>query len=152
MERELESLPDSLSMSNLVFDDSGNFLMYPSLPGIKILNLVTNKVVRTLGTHESSERFLSIALYQGVPKIDAQFMLARAGGVSGTGKTVEELNSSQLIPDPTIYCTSFKRRRFYCFSKRNPDESEKSRYKIINIYTYNLFCKYVYIYLLIGMY
>lgn len=127
MERELESHLETLAMSNLTFDDSGNFLMYSSLPGIKILNLVTNRVVRTLGTHESGERFLAIALYQGVPKIDAQFMLARAGRDSGTGKTVEEINSSQLIPDPTIYCTSFKRRRFYCFSKRNPDESEKLR-------------------------
>ena len=29
--------------------------------------------------------------------------------------------------DPTIFCVSFKKRRFYCFSIREPDESKESR-------------------------
>ena len=40
------------------------FKIYGSLTGIKILNLVTNRVVKVLGTVESGERFLSVALYQ----------------------------------------------------------------------------------------
>ena len=41
-----------------------NFKIYGALTGIKILNLVTNRVVKVLGTSESGERFLTVALYQ----------------------------------------------------------------------------------------
>jgi peptidylprolyl isomerase domain and WD repeat-containing protein 1 len=36
MERELESSPETLSLCNVVFDESGNFLIYGSLAGIKV--------------------------------------------------------------------------------------------------------------------
>lgn len=35
--------------SNAVFDETGNFLLYPTLAGIKLVNLVTNRTVRILG-------------------------------------------------------------------------------------------------------
>ena len=50
-------------------NNSGNFLIYGSLVGIKILNIVTNRVVRVLGGMETGDRFLSLALYQGTPKV-----------------------------------------------------------------------------------
>jgi peptidylprolyl isomerase domain and WD repeat-containing protein 1 len=28
--------------------------------------------------------------------------------------------------DPTVYCTSYKKNRFYCFSKREPEDSSTS--------------------------
>ena len=37
--------------------------------GLKIVNIEINKVVRTLGKSENTERFCKIALYQGVPKV-----------------------------------------------------------------------------------
>lgn len=131
VEKELESLPDILCRSNAVFDESGNFLIYGSLVGIKILNLVSNRVVRTLGTAESGERFLALCLYQGIPKVDAQYMLSKSGGGNGRDsasvKTADQLHTNP-VPDPTIFCTSFKRRRFYLFSTRNPDETLEPRY------------------------
>jgi hypothetical protein len=133
--------------SNAVFDESGYFLIYPTLLGIKVVNTVTNQVgsamcsamdgtaaestfasrvratrceatpwpsasapalgatlspaastthdhhyrhlpqVRAvLGRVEESERFLCLALFQGVPRISSQFALARdaaAGASSG---------------------------------------------------------------------
>lgn len=141
-ERELVATTDLTGVGNIVFDESGNFLIYGTAIGIKILNTVTNKVVRCLGTAESGERFLTLALYQGVPKVDVQLLLSRqsqpstsgqAGGSknvvgsSGDVRTTEEMQSKANETDPTIFCTSFKRRRFYCFSKRGPDESVTSR-------------------------
>lgn len=61
------------------------------MAGIKILNIVTNKVSRALGQVESGERFTSLALYQGVPKIDTQFLLAKNDGTSM--KTVEQVRA-----------------------------------------------------------
>lgn len=125
MERELEASPDSLAQNNMVFDESGYFLIFATLKGIKIVNIVTNKVVRTVGTGESGERFLHVALYQGIPKVDNQFLLSRAGGESTMTKTVDQMQNegaAENLADPTIFCTSFKRRRFYCFSRREPSE------------------------------
>jgi peptidylprolyl isomerase domain and WD repeat-containing protein 1 len=38
--------------------------LFGTMLGIKVLNVVTNKVVRVLGSRESNERFLSASLYQ----------------------------------------------------------------------------------------
>ena len=43
--------------------------------GIKILNTVTNRVVRVLGASETNERFLTVALYQGAPKVSQNIVL-----------------------------------------------------------------------------
>ena len=67
-ERELLASPTHLALGGLCFDDSGFFIAYSTLVGIKLVNIVTNKVVRVLGAGES-ERFLALALYQGVPKV-----------------------------------------------------------------------------------
>lgn len=126
-ERELEASPDSLALCNVSFDESGNFLVFGTLKGVKIVNVVTNKVVRVLGLGESGERFLAVALYQGTPKVDTQFLLSRAGSENLVTKTVDQ--QAEVLADPTVYCSSFKKRRFYCFSKREPDESTESRDK-----------------------
>ncbi|KAJ1439100.1 hypothetical protein B484DRAFT_415909 [Ochromonadaceae sp. CCMP2298] len=124
MERELEATPEALGRSTMSFDTSGHFLIFGSLKGVKVLNVLTNKVVRTLGMGEN-ERFLTVAVYQGVPKVDQQFLLSRAGAEGALAKTVEQM--AEILPDPTVYCTSFKKRRFYCFSRREPDEGERDK-------------------------
>ena len=55
------------SCMNAVFDESGHFLIYPTIFGIKIVNMHSNKVVRLIGKSEP-QRFMNIALYQGAPK------------------------------------------------------------------------------------
>ncbi len=125
MERELEGTPESLRLCTLAFDETGNFLIYGSVVGIKIVNIVTNRVARILGGVESGERFLSVSLYQGTPVVDTQFLLSQKGSAAAT-KTVDETQSAN-VPDPTVYCSSLKRRRFYTFSQREPDESEQPR-------------------------
>lgn len=125
IEKELDATPELLKQCTLTFDESGNFLIFGSLTGIKILNILTNVVSKVLGNNESGERFLATALYQGIPKVDMQYLLSVKGGKQQT-KTVDETESS-LVPDPTLYCTSLKRRRLYCFSKREPDESGDPR-------------------------
>ena len=91
MERELEipgldgRVPGR--WSNAIWDESGAFILYPSLLGIKgrascssfhllilltpfplciVLNIVTNRVVRLLGKDEVV-RFLNLGIYQGAP-------------------------------------------------------------------------------------
>jgi len=90
----------------MVFDDSGYFLIFGSLKGIKIVNVFTNKVTKVVGMGESGERFLCVALYQGVPKVDNQFLLSKAG--SDSSKPID--HSAEVLPDPTLYCSAFKKQ------------------------------------------
>lgn len=55
------------SCLNAVFDESGHFLIYPTIFGIKVVNTHSNKVVRLIGKSEP-HRFMNVAIYQGAPK------------------------------------------------------------------------------------
>lgn len=124
-----------VTLSTISFDESGHFIVYGALSGIKVVNIVTNRVVRVLGSRESGERFVAVALYQGVPHVDTQFLLSRSGassssssssssggaasllrgggggGESGSGsssmmgKTADQIAHETSQPDPTIFCT-----------------------------------------------
>ncbi|KAF2075949.1 hypothetical protein CYY_002752 [Polysphondylium violaceum] len=94
--------------TNILFDESNNFLIYPTLIGIKIVNMITNKVSRVIGKIENSTRFLGLALYQGRNEGDVSL---------GTKKRDSE-------PDPTIFALAFKKQRFYLFSKREPEDTD----------------------------
>ncbi|CAI7799569.1 unnamed protein product [Closterium sp. NIES-53] len=116
MERERES-NDDVPSPNAVFDETGNFIIYPTLLGIKVVNLHENKVARILGKVESNERFLRIALYQGgkaARRIRKMATIANSQDAKG-GPSV----------DPTVIGCAFKKHRFYLFSQREPEEGEE---------------------------
>ena len=54
--------------ANAIFDESGNFLLYGTMFGIKVVNLKSNKVCRLLGKDETM-RFLHLSMYQGLSLI-----------------------------------------------------------------------------------
>jgi len=64
VEKEMRKSP-ALMYQQATFDESCNFLIYPSLVGIKVVNLHSNKLVRILGKVEQTERFLAVSLFQG---------------------------------------------------------------------------------------
>jgi len=112
-ERELRKDAEA-PMQNAVFDESGNFIIYATLLGIKVVNIVTNRLSRLVGKVENSERFLRVALYQGVPKHAKRKRAAPGEG----SKAVEK--------DPTLLCCAFKKQRLYLFSTREPDDVDAS--------------------------
>lgn len=121
VEKDLEKTPFAYSL-NVIFDESGNFILYPTFLGIKMLNIHTNKVVKLVGSGETI-RFMNIALYQGSPKKKASLSLDMAASDNPAFQTED-------FEDPTLICTALKRNRFYLFTKREPvlDEvSGKSR-------------------------
>jgi peptidylprolyl isomerase domain and WD repeat-containing protein 1 len=109
-----------IPVSNVIFDDSGHFIIYPTLLGIKIVNIITNKMDRLLGKVEHTERFLGIALFQGTLKI------SRAELAKMDAKVKIENT------DPTIFCCAYKKNRFYSFSRREPSEEEGTARDIFN--------------------
>lgn len=76
VERELEISPQIHNM-NLTFDQSGHFIIYPTLVGIKVVSIHTNKVVRIIGKGETI-RILNVGLFQGAAKKKNAISLVRS--------------------------------------------------------------------------
>lgn len=99
----------SFARSNAIFDQSGHFLIYATVVGIKIVNIVTNRVLRTLGLRESAERFLCVTLFQE----------ERAGGRGTLKKTA---NGDDI--KPLLVASSFDSQRVYLFTNDEPKSGE----------------------------
>ena len=95
---------------------------------------------------------------QGTPKVDSQFLLSKAGSEAAAVKTAEQIHAVPT-PDPTVFCTryansqryvllvfiftfkyanSFRRRRFYSISCRDPDETVDPRYIIFQLLIFTI--------------
>jgi peptidylprolyl isomerase domain and WD repeat-containing protein 1 len=107
-ERELERTTSMLSSNSVIFDESGNFIIYATLNGIKVVNIVTNRMVRLLGKDES-HRFTNLALYQGAPKKKGVTNLAMAASDN-------PLLAEAEVIDPILFCTAFRKVRFFMFT------------------------------------
>jgi peptidylprolyl isomerase domain and WD repeat-containing protein 1 len=114
MERDLEK-SEAFKYERISFDESGYFIAYPTMLGIKIVNWYTNKCVKMLGKGENF-RALSIGLHQTIPN-------KTKASISAEMKASENPNLEAAHPDPTLFCTAFKKNRFYLFTKREPEES-----------------------------
>lgn len=107
-----------LGVANAVFDESGHFLLYGTLFGIKVLNLKSNKVSRVLGKDESM-RFLHLALYQGIPERKNPTSIDLAASSNPLVEKHEQ--------DPTLFCSAHKRARFYMFMRTEPESDPTSK-------------------------
>lgn len=84
--------------------------------GIKILNIQTNKVSAVVGKQENL-RFMNIALYQGAPRKKTLVTLEMAASENTVLKDSEQI-------DPALFCTSYKKNRFYSITRREPDSTQ----------------------------
>lgn len=120
-ERELESTAFQPRL-NVIFDESGHFILYGSLLGIKVINIVTNRVVKVYGKDEGF-RALNLALYQGQPQKKGVMTTSMAASANPLLQEAEER-------DPILVCTASGKGRFYIFS--NDDSVSKSARDVMN--------------------
>ena len=113
IENELEK-SDSFVLQRILFDSSGNFVLYPTLCGVKVVNWITNKCIKMLGKTENL-RVLGIALYQDIPN-------KPKAAISAEMEAAENPNLEKSVIDPSLFVTSYKKNRFYIFSKRDPEQ------------------------------
>lgn len=113
-ERELEN-PVVRPRVNVVFDESGHFILYGSLSGIKVVNTLTNRVVKVYGKEEPF-RAVHLAVYQGQPQKKGIMTVAMAASSNPLLQEAEQR-------DPVIFATGLAKVRFYMFT----DEEEISR-------------------------
>lgn len=62
VEKELDN-NGAIRLCNILFDDSGNFLLFPTMLGVKIVNIFSNRLVKIIGKSENL-RIMRIALFQ----------------------------------------------------------------------------------------
>ncbi|KAK1757530.1 peptidyl-prolyl cis-trans isomerase cyp15 [Echria macrotheca] len=120
-EREIES-PALRTKFNIIFDESGHFILYGSYLGIKVLNTYTNQVVKVYGKEEGF-RPLSLALYQGQPQKKGVTTVAMA---ASNNPLIQESETR----DPLLVATGVGKVRFYMFT--NDEEISKSTRDVQN--------------------
>jgi len=120
-EKEIEA-PSVRSKFNVTFDESGNFILYGSYLGVKVLNTYTNQVVKVYGKEEGF-RPLSVALYQGQPQKKGVTTVAMA---ASNNPLLQESETR----DPLLIATGVGKVRFYMFS--NDEEISKSTRDVQN--------------------
>ncbi|KAA1469865.1 hypothetical protein DENSPDRAFT_796842 [Dentipellis sp. KUC8613] len=109
---------------NAVWDESGAFVLYPTLLGIKVVNIVTNRVVRLLGKDETV-RWMNLSLYQGAPAKKGFTTVAMAASSN-------PILANKGARDPTLFCTGYKRQRFYMFTRSEPEDNKSGDRDIFN--------------------
>lgn len=102
-----------------------------------VVNVVTNRVSRLLGKDETG-RWLNLSLYQGAPskKGVSTIVSSRASWsckqpLKGLATLAQAMAASsnpilqtKEVRDPTLFCTAYKRPRFYMFTRTSPEYVE----------------------------
>ncbi|NWR43221.1 PPWD1 protein, partial [Regulus satrapa] len=117
VERELEKV-DAVRLINIIFDETGHFILYGTMLGIKVINVETNRCTRILGKQENI-RMMQLALFQGVAK-------KHRAAITIEMKASENPVLQNIQADPTVICTAFKKNRFYMFTKREPEDTKSA--------------------------
>ncbi|TGO68089.1 hypothetical protein BOTNAR_0030g00110 [Botryotinia narcissicola] len=120
-EREIET-PTLRNKANVIFDETGHFIIYGSILGAKVLNTYTNRVVKVYGGDENF-RPLNISIYQGQPQKKGVTTIAMAASNNPL------LQESELR-DPILFATGVGKVRFYMFT--NDEEVSKSERDVQN--------------------
>ncbi|KAL9603332.1 MAG: hypothetical protein Q9219_001194 [cf. Caloplaca sp. 3 TL-2023] len=121
VEREMEN-PALQHKINVIFDESGNFITYGSILGIKVINTLTNRVVKVFGKDEPF-RSLNLALYQGQPQKKGVVTVSMAASANPLLQEAEERDSM-------LVTTGSGKVRFYMFT--NETEISKSTRDVQN--------------------
>lgn len=121
VERELEN-PALTNKINVIFDESSNFIIYGSILGTKVINTLTNRVVKVYGKEEPF-RSLNLALYQGQPQKKGVVTVSMAASANPLLQEAEER-------DPMLVSTGSGKVRFYMFT--NEQEISKSTRDVQN--------------------
>lgn len=112
VERELQKSPYFATLAPL-FDPSGTLLIYPSVIGVKMVHLASNRLVRLLA-RDDTLRPLQLALYQDVPTKRRRAITT----IDMAASDNPALEPAAL--DPTLFITAYKKSRFYLISTREP--------------------------------
>ncbi|KAF2033834.1 peptidyl-prolyl cis-trans isomeras-like protein [Setomelanomma holmii] len=115
IERELDQ-PSIRPRLNVIFDETSNFVLYGSMYGVKVINTLTNKLVKLYGQEEPF-RPLWLSLYQGQPEKKGVVTVEMAASENPLLQEAE-------ARDAMLVSTGSGKVRFYMFT--NDSSASKS--------------------------
>ncbi|KAK3047193.1 Peptidyl-prolyl cis-trans isomerase cyp15 [Extremus antarcticus] len=107
VERELEN-PAIRNRVNIIFDESGHFILFGSILGTKVINTLSNRLVKLYGRDEPF-RPLNLSLYQGQPDKKDLVTLQMAASSN-------PLLAEAEARDAMLISTGSGKLRFYIFN------------------------------------
>ncbi|CAA9988738.1 peptidyl-prolyl cis-trans isomerase, putative [Plasmodium knowlesi strain H] len=112
----------NIKLNMMIFDESNQYIIYSTFIGIKVVNFVSNQLCYIIGKNEMNLRYLSLGLYQKI---------------ISANKTRANIHESLYINDENIsdcalFCTVYKKARFYVFTKKTISEQELDDRDIYN--------------------
>ena len=123
MEREIKDSPlvdskgefdtgSGMQRMSMQFDSTSRYLLYPSLMGIKCIDVLKNRQMGIIGRGDASQhRFVGICLCDLDAVVDKQMELQRAEGAGGmTDETDNTFN-------PMLVSCSYKQKRLFVFTR-----------------------------------
>ncbi|CAG9530922.1 unnamed protein product [Cercopithifilaria johnstoni] len=122
LEKELDRDENAFQHLSICFDETSNFLIYPTPIGIKVYNLYTDEIVREIGKNENM-RFLGVSLCRAVPDFKEQ--------LQGAAATIDAMaaanpNLKKTEPDPMLVACAYRKGRFYLFTNAEPFSTDES--------------------------
>ncbi|KAH3903910.1 hypothetical protein HBH56_242360 [Parastagonospora nodorum] len=117
IERDLDQ-PTVRPRCNVIFDETSNFILYGSMYGVKVLNTLTNKLVK-LYAQDEPFRPLHLALYQGQPEKKGIVTVEMAASENPLLQEAE-------ARDAMLVSTGVGKVRFYMFTN-DANASKSSR-------------------------
>jgi peptidylprolyl isomerase domain and WD repeat-containing protein 1 len=121
IERDLDQ-PTIRSRLNVIFDETSNFILYGSMYGVKVINTLTNKLVK-LYAQEEPFRPLWLSLYQGQPEKKGVVTVEMAASENPLLQEAE-------ARDAMLVSTGSGKVRFYMFT--NDSSASKSSRDVHN--------------------
>ena len=118
IEKEIDKNIETQNQPNIQFDESENYIYYPTYEGIKLVNIKNKNFIKIIGKKEKL-RYIFICLFQGESLRNKSGIITEKKMLNG-----ENINSDKII-DPLLLCTAYKSNRFYIFSKDEPDNKIK---------------------------
>ncbi|TRZ08244.1 hypothetical protein HGM15179_018862 [Zosterops borbonicus] len=112
VERELEKV-NAVRLINIFFYETGHFVLYGTMLGIKVINVETSRCIFILGKQENI-RMMQLALFQGVAK-------KHRAAITIEMKASENPVLQNIQADPIVICPAFKKTRFYMGDMKSAD-------------------------------
>ncbi len=137
--------------ASCIYDESGNFILFPTMFGVKVVNVVTNRSMSRplIGCDEEGLRFLSLGLFQG-SALDAGGY-GRASAATMTLEMAASSNPAALARgsaapsgegaahqgrppavEAFIACSAFQRSRLYLFTSDPVPDSRRRERDVVN--------------------
>nr|POE51517.1 peptidyl-prolyl cis-trans isomerase cyp15 [Quercus suber] len=110
VERELET-PSVSRKINIAFDESSNFILFGSILGTKVINTLTNRLIKVYGREEPF-RPLNLALFQGQPQKKDIVTIQMAASDN-------PLLAEAEARDAMLVTTGLAKVRFYMFTNES---------------------------------